>query len=66
MAAAIALMKSVGGKPGWAWIFILDRLFTVVVGVPSYWMVHDFPDGARFLKEDNYDIEEGQEAFIGA
>ena len=52
LAAAIALIKSVGGKPGWAWIFILDRLFTVVVGVPGYWMAHDFPDGTRFLKED--------------
>jgi MFS family permease len=52
LAAAIALMKGVGGKPGWAWIFILEGLFTLVVGVLSYWMVHDFPDEARFLKED--------------
>jgi MFS family permease len=52
LAAAISLMKGVGGKPGWAWIFILEGLFTVIVGVLSYWMVHDFPDEARFLKED--------------
>lgn len=51
LAAAIALMKGVGGKPGWAWIFILEGLFTVIVGVVSFWMVHDFPDEARFLKE---------------
>jgi MFS family permease len=53
LAAAIALMKGVGGKPGWAWIFILEGLATVIVGVVSYWMVYDFPDEARFLKPDD-------------
>lgn len=52
LAAAIALMKGVGGKPGWAWIFILEGLFTVIVGILSCWMVHDFPDEARFLNEE--------------
>lgn len=53
LAAAIALMKGVGGKPGWAWIFILEGLFTVLVGIVSYWMVHDFPDDAKFLSEQD-------------
>jgi len=53
LAAAIALMKGIGGKPGWAWIFILEGLFTVLVGVASYWMVHDFPDDAKFLSEQD-------------
>lgn len=51
LAAAIALMKGVGGKPGWAWIFILEGLATILVGIASYWMVHDFPDDAKFLSE---------------
>lgn len=51
LAAAIALMKGVGGKPGWTWIFILEGLATVVLGVISYWLVHDFPDEAKFLSE---------------
>ncbi|KAF2669728.1 MFS nicotinic acid transporter-like protein Tna1 [Microthyrium microscopicum] len=51
LAAAIANMHGVGGKPGWAWIFILEGLFTVLVGIASYWMVHDFPDNAKFLSE---------------
>jgi nitrate/nitrite transporter NarK len=49
LAAAIALMKGIGGKSGWSWIFILEGLATIIVGVVSYWMVHDFPDEARFL-----------------
>jgi len=73
LAAAIAKMKGVGGKPGWAWIFILEGLATIIVGVVSYWMVHDFPDEAKFLnpqdrarvirrlKEDNQSSAEHEE-----
>jgi sugar phosphate permease len=53
LAAAIANMHGIGGKPGWAWIFILEGLFTVLVGIASYWMVHDFPDNAKFLSPDD-------------
>lgn len=53
LAAAIQNMHGIGGKPGWAWIFILEGLFTVIAGVVSIWMVHDFPDNAKFLSEDD-------------
>ncbi|KAF2166533.1 hypothetical protein M409DRAFT_54872 [Zasmidium cellare ATCC 36951] len=53
LAAAIAQMRGVGGKPGWAWIFILEGLATVLIGIASYWMVHDFPDEAKFLSDDD-------------
>ena len=53
LAAAIDTMHGIGGKPGWAWIFILEGLATVVLGLISYFMVHDFPDEARFLSRDD-------------
>ena len=53
LAAAIALMDGIGGKEGWAWIFILEGLVTIVVGVLSFWMVYDFPDEANFLSPDD-------------
>ncbi|KAF2405535.1 MFS nicotinic acid transporter-like protein Tna1 [Trichodelitschia bisporula] len=53
LAAGIAQMRGVGGKPGWAWIFILEGLATVIVGGVSVWMVHDFPDDAKFLSRDD-------------
>ncbi|KAI9693857.1 MAG: hypothetical protein M1822_003128 [Bathelium mastoideum] len=53
LAAAISLMDGIGGKPGWAWIFILEGLATVVIAVISYWMVFDFPDEATFLSDDD-------------
>ncbi|KAJ7576968.1 MFS general substrate transporter [Mycena floridula] len=51
LAAAIANMDGVGGKPGWAWIFILEGLATVLAGVASFWIIQDFPDTAKFLSE---------------
>ncbi|KAI0102922.1 MFS general substrate transporter [Nemania sp. FL0031] len=53
LAAAIEKLDGKGGLAGWRWIFILEGLLTVVVAVVSYWMVHDFPDDARFLTEDD-------------
>ncbi|KAI1128377.1 major facilitator superfamily domain-containing protein [Nemania abortiva] len=53
LAAAIEKLDGKGNLAGWRWIFILEGLLTVVVAVVSYWMVHDFPDDARFLTEDD-------------
>lgn len=49
--AAISKMDGIGGKPGWAWIFILEGLATVVAGFLSFWIIQDFPDNAKFLSE---------------
>jgi MFS family permease len=53
LAAAIAQMDGVGGKPGWAWIFILEGLITILIGIVSFWVVQDFPDEAKFLSVDD-------------
>ena len=50
--AAISNMDGVGGKPAWAWIFILEGLLTVVAGAMSFWIIQDFPDTAKFLTEE--------------
>ncbi|KAK3323346.1 major facilitator superfamily domain-containing protein [Cercophora scortea] len=49
LAAAIQKMDGMGGKAGWRWIFILEGILTVVIAFASFWMVHDFPDDAKFL-----------------
>ncbi|KAJ7066454.1 MFS general substrate transporter [Mycena amicta] len=51
LAAAISNMDGIGGKPAWAWIFILEGLATVLAGVASFWIIQDFPDTAKFLTE---------------
>lgn len=42
-------MKGVGGKPGWSWIFIMEGIITFLIGCASFWMIHDWPDKAKFL-----------------
>jgi len=44
-------MSGIGRRPGWAWIFILEGLLTVVAGAVSFWAVHDFPIEAKFLTD---------------
>lgn len=44
-------MDGIGGKPGWAWIFILEGLATVIVAVFSPLVLQDFPETAKFLTE---------------
>ena len=51
MAAAIHNMDGIGGKPGWAWIFILEGLFTIICAAASFFILEDFPETAKFLSE---------------
>ena len=53
LAAAIENMHGLGGRPGWAWIFILEGILTTLFGFASVWFVHDFPDLATFLSEQD-------------
>lgn len=48
-AFALAKMDGVAGYEGWRWIFIIEGLMTVVIGVASkFWLV-DWPHQAKFL-----------------
>ena len=42
-------MDGVGNRAGWAWIFILEGLFTVLFGVSSFFTLPHSPARARFL-----------------
>lgn len=44
-------MDGIGGKPGWAWIFIIEGLFTVVCALVTPFILQDFPDTAKFISE---------------
>lgn len=52
LAAAIAKMDGIAGLDGWAWIFIIEGLATVIVGAFCWWMVFDWPDTASFLTDE--------------
>ncbi|KAM0335002.1 hypothetical protein ACHAQA_000036 [Verticillium albo-atrum] len=52
LAFAISKMHGVGGLEGWRWIFILEGIVTVLVAVWAFFTLHDFPETASFLTED--------------
>ncbi|KAL5339839.1 major facilitator superfamily domain-containing protein [Aspergillus crustosus] len=53
LAAAIAGMDGVGGYEGWRWIFILEGLATVVLGVACFFLLIDTPAlSSRWLAPD--------------
>ena len=60
-------MDGVGGYSGWRWIFILEGIFTILIGASSYFMVRDFPDTAKFLTPEErirvyYRLKQDQQA----
>jgi len=50
LAFGIRHMAGVGGRGGWAWIFILEGLITLVCALPAWWIVPDFPTDERSKK----------------
>ncbi|RDX52245.1 MFS general substrate transporter [Lentinus brumalis] len=69
LAYAIAFMSGTGGLLGWSWIFIIEGLFTVVVGVVALFVLVDLPGTATFLtpKERGYlvDLKEHDLTLVG-
>ncbi|KFY47551.1 hypothetical protein V496_10589 [Pseudogymnoascus sp. VKM F-4515 (FW-2607)] len=55
-----SLMGSLGSQAGWRWIFIMESLLTIVVGVLGYIFMVDFPENAHkawgFLREKEKDF----------
>lgn len=45
-------MDGVGGYAGWRWIFILEGLLTVLVAFVAPFAIHDSPETAKFLTEE--------------
>ncbi|KAF8995232.1 MFS general substrate transporter [Cyathus striatus] len=49
LAYGIGFMSGVKGLLGWSWIFILEGIVTVLVGVLAFFVMVDFPYSAGFL-----------------
>lgn len=52
LAFGLSKMRGIAGLEGWRWIFILEGIATVVVGVIAYFTLYDYPETAKFLTED--------------
>ncbi|KAJ7141373.1 MFS general substrate transporter [Mycena epipterygia] len=49
LAFGISFMSGTRGLLGWSWIFILEGIATVVVGIAAFFILVDFPVSATFL-----------------
>ena len=62
LASAIANMDGVRGYSSWRWIFILEGIATILVGIMAFFLVTDFPSEAKWLtaEERRYLIEQSE------
>ncbi|CCG82405.1 putative MFS transporter [Taphrina deformans PYCC 5710] len=56
LAFAIGKMNGIGGKSGWSWIFIIESMFTIVVAIFALFLIHDYPDKATCLNEEEREL----------
>jgi MFS family permease len=56
LAFGINKMNGLGGQEGWRWIFYIEGIVTVIVGVIAFSLINDFPsDRPKFLTEKECD-----------
>ncbi|KAG6889517.1 hypothetical protein C0995_000397 [Termitomyces sp. Mi166 len=66
LAYGIVRMDGFGSRPGWAWIFILEGLFSILVGISTFFTLPRSPAHARFLNETEKDYVISQLRQTGA
>jgi sugar phosphate permease len=49
LARGIWEMEGLQGIDGWAWIFIIEGILTVLVAIVAFFVMMDYPDSAKFL-----------------
>ncbi|GMG35696.1 unnamed protein product [Aspergillus oryzae] len=53
LAAGLSKMDGVGGYSGWRWIFLIEGLITVVLGVLTFFLLVDSPEiSTKWLDQD--------------
>lgn len=52
LASAISKMDGVHGLSDWRWIFILEGMVTMLIGIAAFFLIPDFPEEARWLTDE--------------
>ncbi|KAH8818678.1 major facilitator superfamily transporter [Flagelloscypha sp. PMI_526] len=52
LSRAIVEMNGIAGRPGWSWIFIIEGIVTLGVAILAFFVMHDYPDTAKFLNNE--------------
>jgi hypothetical protein len=45
-------MDGLGGLHNWQWIFVLEGILTILIGISAYFLLSDFPEEAKWLTEE--------------
>lgn len=53
LAYAIGFMKGVNGYNAWRWVFILEGIPTILLGIASYFILANDPFSAKFLSDED-------------
>ena len=63
LASAIAKMEGIRNYSSWRWVFILEGIATIVLGMNAYFFVADFPADVHWLnsKEKRFVMEKTEE-----
>jgi len=48
-------LDGIAGLRGWQWMFLLEGLPTVLLGIAMFWLLPDAPETARWLTDDERD-----------
>ena len=61
LAFGLMQMKGLGGLGGWSWIFIIEGIMTVLLGILAFFVIIDFPDkivesGKKFITPEEVEI----------
>ena len=57
LAAAIATLQGRAGLNGWSWIFIIEGIVTVLVGLSGFFLIARSPYHTRFLTSEQREYE---------
>lgn len=56
LASAISNMNGVQGLSNWRWVFILEGIVTVLIGIAAFFLVTDFPREATWLSSQEKEL----------
>ncbi|KAF5011453.1 hypothetical protein FDECE_2442 [Fusarium decemcellulare] len=52
----LSLMEGVGDLRGWRWVFVIPGIVTVLLAVPIFFFVAEFPEKAKWLNLDELNL----------
>ncbi|KAM5345139.1 hypothetical protein ACJ41O_011001 [Fusarium nematophilum] len=52
----LSLMEGAGDLRGWRWVFIIPGIITVLLAVPIFFFVAEFPETAKWLSADELSL----------